>query len=232
MRLDLPKNAAELAHLDPVWPRHGIVNLADPRRLFSAPLGSIPEGGVEQPADPFACSRCEYFGRPLHPTGQRNDRQCRRSEYYALRTSASALTKPPRSIASLTILTSALQRTNLIGSGSPGPTGAPRATSRYGIPRVLHDDFRIFQTNACDQRERSAAALFEFQCYQAGNRDGEIELADNRFQIGQAAGEGIDRHDVAVTGHVVSVVKLKYSMVASSPESLASAGRLVPARQA
>ena len=58
----------------------------------------------------------------------------------------------------------------------------------------------IFRKNACDQHWRSAAPILKFQRYQAGNRDGEIELADNRLQIGQAEGERIDRHDVAVTG--------------------------------
>src|SRR6516162_5614196 len=45
----------------------------------------------------------------------------------------------------------------------------------------------------------SAAAVCQFQCYQAGYRYGEIEWLNNRFQIGQAAGEGIERHDGPVT---------------------------------
>jgi len=45
---------------------------------------------------------------------------------------------------------------------------------------------------------RLAAAVFEFQCHETGHRDGEIEFAENLFEIGEAAGEQIDRDDVAV----------------------------------
>ena len=47
--------------------------------------------------------------------------------------------------------------------------------------------------------QQIAASIREFQGYEAGNRDGEKELPDDRLQIGQAAGKGIDRHDVPVT---------------------------------
>src|SRR5260370_21769050 len=46
---------------------------------------------------------------------------------------------------------------------------------------------------------RSSASVCEFQGYEAGNRDSEVELPDDRLQIGQAAGEWIDRDDVPVT---------------------------------
>jgi hypothetical protein len=41
-------------------------------------------------------------------------------------------------------------------------------------------------------------------------------LPENQLQIGETASEWVDRHDVAVAGSV-SVVRLKYSIVASSP---------------
>ena len=47
---------------------------------------------------------------------------------------------------------------------------------------------------------RSAAPVFHFERHEASDRDGEIKLSDNRLQIGQAAGERVDRHDVAVAG--------------------------------
>lgn len=47
---------------------------------------------------------------------------------------------------------------------------------------------------------RLAAAACDFQGHEAGDRDGEIELPEHRLEIGQAAGERVDRHDVAITG--------------------------------
>jgi hypothetical protein len=35
--------------------------------------------------------------------------------------------------------------------------------------------------------------------YEAGNRDGKVELPDDYLQIGQAASEWIDRNDIPVT---------------------------------
>src|SRR5882724_5414186 len=46
---------------------------------------------------------------------------------------------------------------------------------------------------------RSSASVCEFQRYEAGDCDSEIELPDYGLQIGQAAGEWIDRNDVPVT---------------------------------
>ena len=45
----------------------------------------------------------------------------------------------------------------------------------------------------------SPASVCKFQSYEAGNRDGEIELPDDCLQIGQAASKWIDRNDVPVT---------------------------------
>ena len=44
-------------------------------------LCGITESGVEQPADAFARTRRQRLGRPSHPTRQRNDRHCSRTEY-------------------------------------------------------------------------------------------------------------------------------------------------------
>src|SRR5205085_6866399 len=41
---------------------------------------------------------------------------------------------------------------------------------------------------------RSAAPVLQFHRHEAGNRDGEIELPDNRLQIGQTAGEWVEGH--------------------------------------
>ena len=43
----------------------------------------------------------------------------------------------------------------------------------------------------------TAAPVFEFHRHEARDRDGEIEWPDNRLQIGKAAREQIERHDVA-----------------------------------
>ena len=40
----------------------------------------------------------------------------------------------------------------------------------------------------------------QFHSYKASNRDGEVEWSNNRLQIGEAAGERIDRNDVSVAG--------------------------------
>jgi hypothetical protein len=61
-------------------------------------------------------------------------------------------------------------------------------------------------------RLKLAAPVLQLQGHEAGDRYGEIELPDNRLQIGQAAGERVDRHDVPVAGGG----QLKYSIVASS----------------
>jgi hypothetical protein len=45
----------------------------------------------------------------------------------------------------------------------------------------------------------SPASVCEFQCYEAGDRDGKVELPDYCLHIGQAASKWIDRTDVAVT---------------------------------
>src|SRR5262249_39252994 len=45
----------------------------------------------------------------------------------------------------------------------------------------------------------SSTPVLQFHRYQAGNGDSEKELADDRLQIGQAAGQWIDGNDVAVT---------------------------------
>jgi ABC-type transport system substrate-binding protein len=45
----------------------------------------------------------------------------------------------------------------------------------------------------------SLASVCKFQGYEAGNRDGEVELPDDCLQIGQAASKWIDRNDVPVT---------------------------------
>ena len=47
---------------------------------------------------------------------------------------------------------------------------------------------------------RSAAPVFHLERHEASDRDGKIKLSDNRLQIGKAAGERVDRHDVAVAG--------------------------------
>src|SRR5205823_9399254 len=52
--------------------------------------------------------------------------------------------------------------------------------------------------------DRLAAPICQFQRYEAGNRDREIELPENRLQIGETAGEWVDCHDIAVAGSVVS----------------------------
>src|ERR1700724_2702162 len=44
----------------------------------------------------------------------------------------------------------------------------------------------------------STAAVLEFQCHEASDGDRKVELADDRLQVGQASGERIDRHDVAI----------------------------------
>ena len=46
---------------------------------------------------------------------------------------------------------------------------------------------------------RLSAPVFEFQRYEARNGNSEIELPEDRFQIGQAAGEWIDRNDIPIT---------------------------------
>src|SRR5215469_15585053 len=45
----------------------------------------------------------------------------------------------------------------------------------------------------------SSKPVLQFHRYQAGNGDSEEELADDGLEIGQAAGQWIDRNDVAVT---------------------------------
>jgi len=40
------------------------------------------------------------------------------------------------------------------------------------------------------------ASVCKFQGYEAGDRHGEVELPDDRLQIGQAASKRIDRDDV------------------------------------
>src|SRR5215813_10227507 len=51
-----------------------------------------------------------------------------------------------------------------------------------------------------DYGSRSSSSVCEFQGYEAGNSDGEVELSDHRLQISQATREWIDRNDVPVTG--------------------------------
>jgi hypothetical protein len=45
----------------------------------------------------------------------------------------------------------------------------------------------------------SATSVREFQCYQAGDCNSEVELLDHGFQVSQAAGEWINRNDTLVT---------------------------------
>src|SRR6516165_10616228 len=52
---------------------------------------------------------------------------------------------------------------------------------------------------AADCAYDSPASVCEFQGYEAGDRDGEVELLDDCFQICQAASKWIDRNDVPVT---------------------------------
>src|SRR6516165_11093640 len=46
----------------------------------------------------------------------------------------------------------------------------------------------------------SSASVGEFHRHEAGNRDGDEELPEDRLKIGQAAGKRIDRNNVAVAG--------------------------------
>src|SRR5260370_13467587 len=69
-------------------------------------------------------------------------------------------------------------------------------TRRTTESRRVRVSPRFAGTNAC----RSAAAILYLQRHKAGNRDGEIEWPENRLQIGQAAGERVDRDDVPVAG--------------------------------
>ena len=43
--------------------------------------------------------------------------------------------------------------------------------------------------------------VFDFQCHETSGRDGKVELPEDKLQIGQAAGERIDRHDVAMAAN-------------------------------
>src|SRR5260370_25595123 len=69
-------------------------------------------------------------------------------------------------------------------------------TRRTTESRSIRVSPRFAGTNDC----RSAAAILYLQRHKAGNRDGEIELPDNRLEIGQAAGERVDRDDVPIPG--------------------------------
>ena len=74
-------------------------------------------------------------------------------------------------------------------SGTPGFT----IQASSGEVVVIGHPRRVYNS-------RSAAPVFHFERHEASDRDGEIKLSDNRLQIGQAAGERVDRHDVAVAG--------------------------------
>src|SRR5438046_7043030 len=49
-------------------------------------------------------------------------------------------------------------------------------------------------------RPSAAAPVFQFQRHETGDGDRQVELPDNRLQIGQAASERIDWHDIAIAG--------------------------------
>ena len=53
---------------------------------------------------------------------------------------------------------------------------------------------RLDHARGC--RRRSS----KFQCHEPGDRNGEVELPEDRLEIGEAASERIDRDDVPVTG--------------------------------
>ena len=60
------------------------------------------------------------------------------------------------------------------------------------------EDNSARMTCRLDHGRGSSASVCELHCHEAGNRDGEVEWPDNRLQIGQATGERIERHDIAI----------------------------------
>src|SRR6516162_9561457 len=74
---------------------------------------------------------------------------------------------------------------------------------RIYLPPAAPSSVRLAKSarTACrlDHGRGSSASVCEFQCYEAGDRDGEVEMPDHRLQISPATGEWVDCNYVSVT---------------------------------